>query len=234
MNFAVLLAGGKGTRLGLPTPKQFLKLGNKTLLEHTVEKFALFPEIIHTVVVVPEAWFEQSKVIVDALNFKNVSICLGGKSRQESLYNGLLYLRDNFDINDSDIAVSHDVARPFVTSHMIYQNIEVCKKFGAADTVIPSSDTIVESVDHTIISNVPNRNNMFLGQTPQTFFIKQFIEIYDQLDDCYLDVVTDAARILRDNAVNVGLVMGDASNMKITTLFDLNVANSILNQFIKK
>lgn len=234
MNYGVLLAGGMGTRLGLSTPKQFLQLGDKTLLEHSVEKFVVCPDIKHTVVVVPEAWHDQSQEIVNKLGLENISLCLGGHSRQESLFKGVSYLNERFEIDTKDIAVSHDVARPFITTDMIYQSIKVCQEFGAADTVVPSADTIVESINGKSISNVPVRQNMFLGQTPQTFFIKQFIAIYMKLSDEYLSKVTDAARILNDHGVNVGLVPGDISNLKITTLFDLKIANAILNQYVKK
>lgn len=232
MVYGVLLAGGMGTRLGLPVPKQFLKLGSRTLLEHTVEKFALSEDIVHTVVVVPENWYEQSYEIIQKLDFSNVSLCVGGKTRQESLYNGLIWLKEHFDIDGSHIAVSHDVARPFVTTRMIKDNIEMCKKYGAADTVISSPDTIVNSKNKTTIFDVPAREEMYLGQTPQTFYIEQFVEIYKHLEPGYLEKVTDAARILSDNDVNVALVKGDVSNMKITTMFDLNVANSILKQSV--
>lgn len=233
MNYGILLAGGKGTRLGLPTPKQFLKIGNKTLLEHSVEKFANCPFLRHTVVVVPADWYEQSNNLLEKLSLNHISVCLGGGTRQESLYKSLKYLKESFDITDEDIAVSHDVARPFVTIEIIRENIEICQKYGAADTVIPSSDTVVESTDQFQISSVPIRKNMYLGQTPQTFYIQQFVNIYETLSGEYLDIVTDAAKILSDHGVNVGLVRGDVSNMKITTLFDLQLANAVLNQYKK-
>lgn len=230
MVYAVLLAGGMGTRLGLPVPKQFLKVGSKTLLEHAVQKFVVNEEIAHTVVVVPENWYAQSQEIISKHNFSNLSICEGGNSRQESLYKGLMWLCQNFAIADADIVVSHDVARPFVTTRMIKENIKICRLYGAADTVVASPDTIVRSMDKDTISEVPVREEMYLGQTPQTFFINKFIEIYEKLSPDYLAKVTDAARILSDHDVTVGLVTGDVSNMKITTLFDLNIANSILIQ----
>ena len=103
MNYGILLAGGKGTRLGLPTPKQFLKIGNKTLLEHSVEKFANCPFLKHTVVVVPADWYEQSSALLAKLSFSQVSICLGGRTRQESLYKGLQHLRESFEALGSSI-----------------------------------------------------------------------------------------------------------------------------------
>lgn len=230
MNYGVLLAGGMGTRLGLPTPKQFLKLGGKTLLQHTVEKFISCPEISYTVVVVPQAWMEHSSLIIKNMNVSNVAICEGGSSRQASLHSGLIWLKNNFKIESSDIAVSHDVARPFVSLEMIRENINVCQLHGAADTIIPATDTIVESINGNIISDVPIRKHMYLGQTPQTFFIEQFVSIYNKLDDDYLDSVTDAAKILNDHSVNVGLVKGDVSNMKITTLFDFKIAEALLSK----
>ncbi len=230
MIYAVLLAGGMGTRLGLPVPKQFLKLGARTLLEHSIEKFSMIEDIAYVAVVVPEDWYHQSEEIVQSMNIANVSLCIGGKSRQESLYKGLLWLSEKFSISQEDIVVSHDVARPFVTTRMIRENINVCKVYGAADTVITSPDTIVQSTNKTTISCVPIREEMYLGQTPQTFYIQQFIDIYKTLSDDYLNQVTDAARILSDHDVKVGLVNGDPSNMKITTMFDLDVANSIVKK----
>lgn len=230
MVYTVLLAGGMGTRLGLPIPKQFLKLGERTLLEHSIEKFSTIEDIAYVVVVVPEDWYRQSEEIVQSMNISNVSLCTGGKSRQESLFKGLLWLSERFSITKDDIVVSHDVARPFVTSRMIHDNINVCRIYGAADTVISSPDTIVQSTNKTIISRVPIREEMYLGQTPQTFYIQQFIDIYKTLSEDYLNQVTDAARILSDHEVKVGLVNGDPSNMKITTMFDLDVANSIVKK----
>ena len=232
--YAILLAGGVGTRLGLPIPKQFAKLGNRTIFEHTIEKFACCSQIDYTVVVVPQQWKEQSTDLLKHSQDQNVSICTGGETRQQSLYNGLIWLKEKFSITNDDIAISHDIARPFVTTRMIQDNISVCKQYGAADTVIPATDTIVCSIDNSTITNVPNRSEMFLGQTPQTFHINQFLDIYSALPLSYITKVTDAARILSDNNVKVGLVNGDVSNIKITSMFDLGVANYILNQYSKE
>lgn len=229
MKFALLLAGGNGTRLGLPTPKQFLLLGGKTILEHTVEKFLVSPEIDFTVIVVPEVWFAHSCDLLSKLESEKIGVCVGGDTRQESLFKGCVWLQEKFGSNATDIVVSHDVARPFVSLDMIAENIRVCEKFGAADTVLPTSDTIVKSMDHSTVTTVPDRSVMYLGQTPQTFYLDKFVSIYRTLEPEYLSRVTDAARILVDNGVKVGLVFGDVSNIKITTLFDYNIANAIIN-----
>ena len=228
MIYAVLLAGGQGTRLGLPVPKQFLKLGGKTLLEHNIEKFLVCQELSHIVVVVPKMWMDQSKKILEFYSNDSLHLCVGGESRQDSLFNGLNFLKNKFEISDDDIVISHDVARPFVTYRIIQDNVKCCRKFGAADTVIPATDTIVQSDDGCMIEEVPIRKNLYVGQTPQTFFINEFIEIYKGLSRKYLDTVTDAAKILKDAGVKEGLVFGDQTNIKITTQFDLSLANYII------
>lgn len=229
MVYGVLLAGGSGTRLGLPTPKQFLKLGTQTLLEISLDKFLACEHFKSIVVVVPGKWSEQSQKILEKYDLNSVQICIGGKSRQESLYHGLVALKNQFDISDNDIVVTHDVARPFVTLRMIEDNIKICRKCGAADTVVPVVDTIVRSLNKENIHSVPVRSELYLGRTPQTFYINQFISIYQTLTDAYLENVTDAARILIDHGVNVGLVDGDYSNLKVTTQFDLAVAKMLMS-----
>lgn len=228
MNYGILLAAGSGTRIGLDTPKQFLKLGDQCLLEICIEKFLACEELKHIVVVASEEWFEYTKSVMKKYENERISLCVGGDSRQESLKNGLIFLKNDFLIRDEDVVVTHDVARPFVTLRMIRENIDVCKTFGAADTVMPVIDTIVESTGGDCISQIPLRSVLYLGQTPQTFFINSFLEIYKKLSKEYLDKVTDAAKILQENGVNVGLVKGDYSNFKITTQFDLNVAKALI------
>ena len=111
---------------------------------------------------------------------------------------------------------------------MIEDNIRICQEYGAADTVVPCVDTIIKSNNGEILESVPIRSKLYLGQTPQTFYINKFVEIFEKLDKSYLDTVTDAAKILSEHEVNVGLVLGDYSNFKITSQFDLSVAKSMI------
>lgn len=230
MNFAIILAAGSGTRIkSADVPKQFLELQGETLLESVVDKFLCCEEIDQIIVAVPEIWLEHSR---DILKHKSqrVHICTGGKTRQESLYKSALYIRDNFKITEKDKIISHDVARPFVTLRIIRENISALDKYRVVDTIIPATDTIVCSENGADIKTVPERKNMYLGQTPQSFFCLDYIKLYENLGDDYLNSVTDAVKIFVDNGYEVGIVNGSVFNIKITSDFDLLVANFLVGR----
>jgi len=162
--------------------------------------------------------------------YEKVFVCEGGKTRQESLYRALKFISQEFNADADDIVVSHDVARPFVTLRIIEDNISGCNEADAVDTVVPAIDTIVQSENGDFITNVPDRAQMYQGQTPQTFRLGKYVEIYETLSEEYLSHVTDAARILAENGCRVKLVQGELFNMKITTEFDFGLAEYLLEQ----
>lgn len=229
MNFAVLLAGGTGTRMKTSRiPKQFLEIGGEPILRLAVDKFLACPRIDHIVVAAPAIWMSHTRDLLRDGRFAQVQICEGGHSRQESLYRAVRHIESVFPVTDDDIVVSHDVARPFVSLRVIEDNIDALQTYDAADTVIPATDTIVESADQTTISRIQDRSRMYQGQTPQTFRRKTYLRIYEALDESYLAKVTDAARILAEHDCTVGLVMGEEFNIKITTEYDLSIATFLL------
>ena len=117
---------------------------------------------------------------------------------------------------------------PFVTGRIIKENIEFAKQYGACDTVVPATDTIVEANDNTVISSIPDRSKMYQGQTPQSFNALKLKNIYNSLSDEEKDILTDAAKIFVIKGENVALVEGETFNMKITYPYDLKVAKSLL------
>lgn len=229
MNFGVLLAGGVGSRMKTSKlPKQFLELGGEPLLRLTVDKFLACPRIDHVIIAAPSIWMSHTYDLLRDLRFADVHVCEGGHTRQESLYNAVKYIESVFPVTDDDIVVSHDVARPFVSLRVIEENIDALQQYDAADTVLPATDTIVESADQRVVTNVPDRSHMYQGQTPQTFRRITYLNLYEKLDKKYLDKVTDAARILAENGCTVGLVRGDEFNIKITTEYDFRIAQFLL------
>lgn len=229
MNFAVLLAGGIGTRMKTsPLPKQFLELGGEPILHLVVDKFLACPKIDHIIVAAPPTWMSHTRDILSNTRFANVCVCEGGHTRQESLYRAVKHIEAVFPVTEQDIVVSHDVARPFVSLRVIEENIDALQHYDAADTVLPATDTIVESDDHCVIARIPDRRRMYQGQTPQTFRRITYLNIYETLDQSYLDNMTDAARILVEHGCTVALVRGDEFNIKITTEYDLRLASSLL------
>ncbi|MEA4956798.1 Ribitol-5-phosphate cytidylyltransferase [bioreactor metagenome] len=231
MIFAAILAGGTGTRMGnVEKPKQFLLLGKKPIIIHTIEKFYINENLEKIVVLCPKQWINYTEDLVAKYipNSKKIVVIEGGSIRNETIMNAISYIEDNYDVEDEDIIITHDSVRPFITHRIIEDNIKFAKKFGACDTVIPATDTIVESNNGNFITNIPNRQNMYQGQTPQSFILKKLKRLYNMVPEEDKEILTDACKIFTINNEKVSLVNGEVTNIKITYPNDLRVANSIL------
>lgn len=231
MNFAAILAGGKGTRMGnQDKPKQYLPLGGKPILVHTVGKFLVMSEFEKVIVLAPDAWINSTKDILRKYFGSNERLLVmrGGSTRNETIMNAVDYIENNYEIDETTALVTHDSVRPFVTYRIIKDNIDVLRDFEACDTVIPASDTIVESVDGTVISNIPDRSIMYQGQTPQSFRVKTLRKQYDALSESEREILTDACKICVLRNTPVALVRGETFNIKITYPSDLKMAQALL------
>ena len=131
-------------------------------------------------------------------------------------------------LNDDDWIVSHDAVRPFITKRIIDENIKAASDFEAVDTVIPAFDTIVR-VDGTEVIEIPVRDEMYQGQTPQSFKIQAFQDGFSSLSDEQKAILSDTAKIILLSGKKVGTIAGELSNIKITTPYDLRIANAILS-----
>lgn len=233
MIYALILGSGTGSRMGITKlPKQFLKLSNKPIIIHTIEQFILSNCVDKIVVSVAPDYQNYFKDLLNEYKIDGVDIVIGGDSRSDSVINGCNYIMKNYSVSDDDIIITHDAVRPFVTSRIIYDNVKKIKDYDAIDTVIPATDTIVE-IEDDIISNIPIRSRMFQGQTPQTFRLKELVNMYNSLTDDEKEILTDACKIYTLKNKRVGYVNGEIYNLKITTKFDLNVASSIVKGNIK-
>ena len=232
MIFAAILAGGIGSRMGgTDTPKQFLTLGNKPVIVHTIEKFVINSKFDKILVLSPQNFIiHTNNLIEEYFDDDNIIVLEGGQTRNDTIINAIEYISDNFNIDDESIIVTHDSVRPFVTHRIIEDNIEAAKKFGACDTVIPATDTIVESVDSKVISDIPIRDNYYQGQTPQSFKINKLSELINSLSESESNILTDACKIFVLKNEDVYLVDGEITNIKITYPYDLKLANTILKE----
>ena len=232
MNYAGILAGGKGTRMGkTELPKQFLTLGNKPIIIHTVEQFLISSDVDQIIIAVPCDWVNYTENIIGKYYKKEkIKIIEGGSSRNETIMAICKYISENNKVTDNDILITHDAVRPFITQRIIKENIEYANKYDAVDTVIPAYDTIVEAKDNNIISNIPIRDYMYQGQTPQSFKVKELMNTYNELKDEERNILTDAAKIYVLKNKKVKLVMGESYNMKITTQYDLKLANLMIDK----
>jgi len=233
MIYAEILAGGKGVRMGATAmPKQFLDLGGRPVLIHTIERFLLHPNLSAVVVVCVRDWLAHTKEILakhlPPPFLEKVVLVPGGEDRNSSILAGLDAIGARFGISDDDVVLTHDAVRPFLSFRIIQDNIDAALQYGATDTVIPATDTIVVSGNGVVVDEIPVRDRMYQGQTPQAFRIKTFLELQAQLSEAERVALSDAAKIFVLRGHPVHLVRGDVTNMKITTPFDLTVAHYLL------
>ena len=231
MIFAAILAGGIGSRMGgTDTPKQFLDLGDKPVIIHTIEKFVINSKIDQIIVLTPQNFINHTTHLINEYIGENDNIVVieGGETRNDTLINSITYIDENFGIDDDSIIITHDSVRPFVTHRIIEDNIIAAKRYGACDTVVPATDTIVESINARTIESIPVRDYYYQGQTPQSFNIKKLFNLINSLTEAESNILTDACKIFTLKDEDVYLVEGEVTNIKITYPYDLKLANTIL------
>lgn len=232
MIFAVILAGGTGSRMGsTDMPKQFLEIKGKPILNHTIEKFLPNPQFEKIIVLSPKAWIGHTKELVRKYTGKSdkIAVIEGGATRNETIMNAIGFIDKEYGLDDDTVIVTHDSVRPFVTHRIIDENIKTALSCGACDTVIPATDTIVEG-NGDAITAIPDRRRMYQGQTPQSFKAKLLRDTYNSLTDDEKEILTDAAKILVMKGVKVKLIQGETFNIKITYPYDLKIARSLLDE----
>lgn len=232
MNYALILAGGTGTRMGnTGIPKQFLSLKEKPIIIYTLKKILEVEEISHIIIVCNNDYKKYLQdLLIEYDILEKIYITNGGNSRIESVLNGLEFIQNNFEIEKSDICLILDSVRPFVSTNLILENIKYAKKYGAATTAVELIETVIESDENNCVKKIFERSNMYSDQSPQAFNIHFFLEASRKVEKDKLKKNTDLAEIITLNNGTVYIVKGERKNIKITTPIDLTVANKILEQ----
>lgn len=231
MVFAAVFAGGIGSRMGnSDTPKQYLDLGTKPVIIHTIEKFFINNRIDEILVLCPKAWVAHTNALIKKHlpEGKKITVIPGGATRNGTLENAIEYIEKNCEVDEDTVIVTHDAVRPFLTHRIIEENVDAAIKYGACDTVIPATDTIVESADGKMITSIPDRTKMFQGQTPQSFRLKELKRVLSSLTEEEKAILTDACKIFSIKNKDVYMVEGEVFNIKITYPYDLKVAHTLL------
>lgn len=234
--FGVILAGGKGTRMGnVEKPKQFMEIGGKPIIVHTIEKFAVHPEFDEVIVLSPSQWVHHTKDIIKRYipAAGNITVIAGGATRNDTVMNSIKYIEENYGLEEDTVIVTHDSVRPFVSHRILDENIRAAQKYGACDTVVAATDTIVCSEEGEVITDIPDRSMMYQGQTPQSFQAKKLKELFEGLTEKEKNILTDACKIMVLKGEKVYLVEGEVWNIKITYPYDIKVAESLLGGDIK-
>ena len=211
--FAIIVAGGSGSRMKAALPKQFLLLRGKPILQHTIERFLEVLPAQQIILVLPSTDFQTWELLCDQLNFHPaIQLVTGGSTRFQSVRNGLTTIQDR----DGLVAV-HDGVRPFVSSEIIRNSYETAAQTGSAVACVPVKDS-VRVISDSGISQAVDRSRYRLIQTPQTFLLTNFRQAF-QVDE--QPFFTDCASVLEYAGFPITLIEGAYENIKITTPDDL-------------
>ncbi|HTY13712.1 MAG TPA: 2-C-methyl-D-erythritol 4-phosphate cytidylyltransferase [Candidatus Omnitrophota bacterium] len=206
----IIAAGGSGKRMG--TPKQFLPLCGRPLVEWTVRAFKAVKRIGQIILVV------SGDDSVKAETF-GVEVATSGPERQDSVKNGLALVS-----LDCDIVLVHDGARPLITADIIEKAIDAADRYGAAVVGVPVKDTIKAVGDDSFIAGTADRSKLWAAQTPQAFKREIITRAYQNIKG----IVTDDSKLAEQLGVKVKMIMGSYENIKITTPEDLMMAEAVL------
>ncbi len=231
MLYYMIMAGGIGSRMNSPElPKQYLKIDDEPIIVKTIRNFEDFGSFTAGVVCCPIDWIEYTKAMLleNGISSDSITVISGGKNRNCSVKNGCRFLSENYNITENDVILTHDAVRPFINSRIIKENISAVNEFGAANTVMPVYDSIIRSTDSEYLHECVKRDDIYRVQTPQSFRLKELETVINSLTDDELANYTDVASIFHNKGYNVRLVKGSDNNIKITTPFDLAVAQAII------
>ena len=228
MNTVMIVAAGSGKRMNAGMNKQFIKINDKEIVAHTIERFynsPLIDEIVLCIKKEEEDFVREN--IIEKYGFKDIVISYGGKERQDTINNGLEKVSP-----DCDILLIHDGARPFVTDEIIENAVNETKRLKATVVGVMVKDTI-KVVDGNEIVDTPNRANLWAAQTPQSF---DFNLIKDAYELAYRDGFygTDDAMIAEHAGHKVYMIQGSYDNIKITSPEDLPISEVISRKIIEK
>ena len=217
--YAIIVAGGAGTRMGSATPKQFLLLGDKPVLYYTIKTFLEAYDDLQIILVLPEDYTDMGREIIDAyFDYRRIRVTAGGETRFHSVRNGLQL------IEDDGIVFVHDGVRCLLSQELIHRCHDKALENGSAIPVVACRDSVrlLSSEDNEAIE----RSRVVLVQTPQTFHSRILRPAFD-ID--YKERFTDEATVVESFGLKIQLVEGEEDNLKITRPVDLLVAAEILS-----
>lgn len=218
---AVIVAGGKGSRMGADRNKVFITISGRKMLDYTISAFEHNEKINKIVIVTARTDLAECESIAKGHD-KICAVTEGGATRQKSVMAGLKKA-------EGDIVLIHDGARALVTQHEIDNAIEDCIKYGAAAVGVPCKDTLKTADENGFIQGTVDRETTYLIQTPQAFYLEEIIKLHERADaDGF--AATDDCMIAEHYGKRVKISRGSYENIKLTTPEDIEVAEKIISR----
>lgn len=221
--YAIIAAGGTGSRMGLGTPKQFIEINGKPIIAYTIEKFEKCGAIDGIVIVAAKGYEEHCVKITERFSYNKV-LCVvsGGEKRQQSVYEGLLKIPES-----AKYVLIHDAARPFVTEDEIIRVIDAIDNSGCAILAASVKDTIKTAGSDYNVTDTPDRDMLYAAQTPQGFSCRLLMRAYEVAVQDGFDA-TDDSQLTERIGIKSKIVLGSHLNFKITTKEDLFLSELII------
>jgi len=224
--YAIILAGGTGTRLGGNEPKQFLSLGDKPVITWSLFAFEHHPMVDNIITVLPSSYHDKIENISREYSIsKYLYTVKGGDTRQQSSWNAI----QSYPFDQEDILLFHDAARPFINSDIITNCILMTSKYGAAGVYVPAIDTITEIHDR-LVQKTLNRKFLHYTQTPQSFKYSVISDAHLKSRNEGVSDATDDISLVSNAGYRVYAVEGSYTNIKITTEHDYKMARWLCEQ----
>lgn len=225
---ALLTAAGIGSRMGQDIPKQFIHIDNKPIIIYTLEAFQNHPSVDEIVVVCLEGWHDILKAYAKQFNIDKLHyIVSGGKSGQESIYNGLKEIEKHFD-KDSTIII-HDGNRASVSNEVISDGLFVYEKFGSAVAAIPCIEAVFKSEDGIVSDQQISREQLFRTQTPHVYRLDKLLWAYKEAENRNIENTVAACCLMQILGEKIYFSTGSEKNIKLTHQEDIEIFKALLH-----
>lgn len=230
MNYALIIAGGSGNRMGQDIPKQFMHVDDCPIIVHTLLAFERHPDIHGIAVVCLDGWQTVLRSYANQFSVTKLKwIFKGGDSGMESIHNGIYGLREE-GCQGEDLVLIHDAVRPLLSQDIISSNIAICQKYGYAITGIRCREAILESEDGFSTTKSIPRDKLIRTQTPQTFRLRNIIKAHEEAAVRGIENSVASCTLMAElGGREMHIVPGSEKNIKVTTVEDLEILKALMH-----
>ena len=229
-NIAIITAGGVGSRTHQDIPKQFLTVNNKPIIIYTLEAFECHPNIDEIYVVCLDGWENILTAYAKQFNISKLKrIVKGGETGQQSIYNGLCAVKEDYNGCEKIVVVIHDGNRPMVSQDVITDNLVKQQKYGSAVAVIPTNEVVFVSQKGIESETVLNRDELWRTQTPHSYFLDELLSVHERAITDGVSNMAASCSLMQKYGFKTYFSKGSEKNIKITTIEDIDIFKALLS-----